>query len=121
MRRFAQSFISALLGAGFLMQATASPLSSPGDSDLIRERQERILDDQQKRLQELQQLPGVKQPLPPAIPSADESCFVINSIQLKGATCISAVSQHELLNPFEKRCLGSGQLNQLLKAVSRIH
>ncbi|MDX3995099.1 ShlB/FhaC/HecB family hemolysin secretion/activation protein [Pseudomonas aeruginosa] len=103
------------------MQATASPLSSPGDRDLIRERQERVLEDQQKRLQELQQLPGVKPPVPPATPSADESCFVINSIQLKGATLISAVRQRELLKPFEKRCLGSGQLNELLKAITQYY
>ncbi|WP_239068368.1 ShlB/FhaC/HecB family hemolysin secretion/activation protein [Aquipseudomonas alcaligenes] len=103
------------------MQATASPLSSPGDRDLIRERQERVLEDQQKRLQELQQLPGVKPPVPPATPSADESCFVINSIQLKGATLIPAVSQRELLKPFEKRCLGSGQLNELLKAITQYY
>lgn len=121
MRWFAQSFFSALLGAGCLMQATASPLSSPGDRDLIRERQERVLEDQQKRLQELQQLPGVKPPVPPATPSADESCFVINSIQLKGATLIPAVSQRELLKPFEKRCLGSGQLNELLKAITQYY
>lgn len=121
MRWFAWSFFSALLGAGCLMQATASPLSSPGDRDLIRERQERVLEDQQKRLQELQQLPGVKPPVPPATPSADESCFVINSIQLKGATLISAVRQRELLKPFEKRCLGSGQLNELLKAITQYY
>lgn len=121
MRWFAWSFFSALLGAGCLMQATASPLSSPGDRDLIRERQERVLEDQQKRLQELQQLPGVKPPVPPATPSADESCFVINSIQLKGATLIPAVRQRELLKPFEKRCLGSGQLNELLKAITQYY
>ncbi|HEJ6403202.1 TPA: ShlB/FhaC/HecB family hemolysin secretion/activation protein [Pseudomonas aeruginosa] len=121
MRWFAQSFFSALLGAGCLMQAFASPLSSPGDRDLIRERQERVLEDQQKRLQELQQLPGVKQPALPATPSADESCFVINSIQLKGATLIPAVRQRELLKPFEKRCLGSGQLNELLKAITQYY
>ena len=121
MRWFAQSFFSALLGAGCLMQATASPLSSPGDRDLIRERQERVLEDQQKRLQELQQLPGVKQPALPATPTADESCFVINSIQLTGATLIPAVRQRELLKPFEKRCLGSGQLNELLKAITQYY
>lgn len=121
MRWFAWSFFSALLGAGCLMQAFASPLSSPGDRDLIRERQERVLEVQQKRLQELQQLPGVKQSAPPATPSADESCFVINSIQLKGATLIPAVRQRELLKPFEKRCLGSGQLNELLKAITQYY
>lgn len=75
MRWFARSFFSALLSAACLMQAFALPLSSPGDRDLIRERQERVLEDQQKRLQELQQLPGVKQPGLPATSTADESCL----------------------------------------------
>lgn len=121
MKWLARSFFSALLSAACLMQAFALPLSSPGDRDLIRERQERVLEDQQKRLQELQQLPGVKQPVLPATPTADESCFVINSIQLTGATLIPAVRQRELLKPFEKRCLGSGQLNELLKAITQYY
>ena len=121
MKWLARSFFSALLSAACLMQAFALPLSSPGDRDLIRERQERVLEDQQKRLQELQQLPGVKQPALPATPTADESCFVINSIQLTGATLIPAVRQRELLKPFEKRCLGSGQLNELLKAITQYY
>ncbi|MDH4655033.1 hypothetical protein FUT48_07315 [Pseudomonas sp. JG-B] len=36
----------------------ASADVSPGDRDLIRDRQERLLQEQQKRLEELQQLPG---------------------------------------------------------------
>ncbi|WP_423836509.1 hypothetical protein [Stutzerimonas stutzeri] len=30
----------------------------PGDRDLIRDRQERLLEEQRRRLEELQQLPG---------------------------------------------------------------
>ncbi|MCD2822933.1 ShlB/FhaC/HecB family hemolysin secretion/activation protein, partial [Pseudomonas aeruginosa] len=38
--------------------AGAAPFTSPGDRDLIRDRQQRLLDEQRKRLEELQQLPG---------------------------------------------------------------
>ncbi|MGK6670265.1 hypothetical protein ACKVAY_020040 [Pseudomonas aeruginosa] len=38
--------------------ASAAPFTSPGDRDLIRDRQQRLLDEQRKRLEELQQLPG---------------------------------------------------------------
>jgi len=34
------------------------PVLSPSETDLIRDRQERLLQDQQKRLDELQQLPN---------------------------------------------------------------
>jgi len=36
----------------------AVPILSPSETDLIRDRQERLLQDQQKRLDELQQLPN---------------------------------------------------------------
>ncbi|HBO2296916.1 TPA: hypothetical protein ACRNUV_003706, partial [Pseudomonas aeruginosa] len=35
--------------------ASAAPFTSPGDRDLIRDRQQRLLDEQRKRLEELQQ------------------------------------------------------------------
>ncbi|MEF2047679.1 ShlB/FhaC/HecB family hemolysin secretion/activation protein, partial [Pseudomonas aeruginosa] len=41
-----------------LLMASAAPFTSPGDRDLIRDRQQRLLDEQRKRLEELQQLPG---------------------------------------------------------------
>jgi len=37
--------------------SAADPILPPSDTDLIRDRQERLLQDQQKRLDELQQLP----------------------------------------------------------------
>ncbi len=52
--------------------ASAAP-SPPGDRDLIRDRQQRLLDEQRKRLEELQQLPGKERPplrMPPAATSA---------------------------------------------------
>ncbi|PRB95164.1 ShlB family hemolysin secretion/activation protein, partial [Pseudomonas cedrina] len=39
-----------------LNSASAAP--TPGDQDLIRDRQNRLLEEQQRRLQELQDLPG---------------------------------------------------------------
>jgi len=36
----------------------ADPILFPGDTDLIRDRQERLLQEQQRKLDELQQLPG---------------------------------------------------------------
>ncbi|MFJ2380219.1 ShlB/FhaC/HecB family hemolysin secretion/activation protein, partial [Pseudomonas protegens] len=42
--------------------ATAAPLPgpafNPGDQDLIRDRQNRLLEEQQRRLEELKDLPG---------------------------------------------------------------
>lgn len=96
----------------------SAPIPTPGDQDLIRERQNRLLDDQQRRLQELQQLPGnTAQPSAPANP-ADTRCFPIREVQLRGAEQLSAAEQASLLAPYNGQCLGVTQLNGLLKAVT---
>ncbi|WP_375741574.1 ShlB/FhaC/HecB family hemolysin secretion/activation protein [Pseudomonas boanensis] len=91
---------------------------SPGDRELIRERQERILDEQRRRFDELQQLPGKTESTEPPAPADETQCFHIRSIHLQGADHIPAPRQHELLAPFEGHCLGSTRLNELLKAIT---
>ncbi len=55
--------------------ASAAPFTSPGDRDLIRDRQQRLLDEQRKRLEELQQLPGKGAPAAADASGDDERCF----------------------------------------------
>lgn len=59
--------------------------ATPGEQDLIRDRQDRLLEEQRRRLDDLKDLPG-KQSLPvaPAAPAHDR-CFTIQRIELKGA------------------------------------
>ncbi|HDY99319.1 MAG TPA: ShlB/FhaC/HecB family hemolysin secretion/activation protein [Pseudomonas sabulinigri] len=90
----------------------------PGDRDLIRERQERVLEEQRRRLKELQQLPGKPQAQPPAVVTPEGHCFDIQSIKLSGANLITQAQQDELLTPFLGRCLGSGELNNVLKTIT---
>ena len=92
--------------------------TSPGDRDLIRERQEQVLEEQRRRLEQLQQLPGKPQVQSPATDASDGRCFDIQSIELTGATLISQAQQVELLSPFLGRCLGTGELNNVLKAIT---
>jgi len=93
----------------------------PADRDLIRDRQERVLQEQQKRLEELQQLPGksVDSTAPAANPQGP--CFAIRSIKLQSVTLISPARQAELLRPYEGQCLGSSQLNELLKSITQYY
>jgi hemolysin activation/secretion protein len=96
----------------------AALAQTPADHELIRERQERLLQEQQRRLDELLQLPGpVQQPAGEPV-VADERCFDIRQIELSGATLLSPADQAAILKPFTGQCLGVGQLNQLLKAVT---
>ena len=91
---------------------------TPGDRDLIRERQERLLQEQERRLDELRQLPGKVDQLPAQPVTEDERCFAIKQINLVGATLLSAADQASILKPYSGQCLGVGQLNQLLKDIT---
>nr|WP_109785719.1 ShlB/FhaC/HecB family hemolysin secretion/activation protein [Pseudomonas sp. OV226] len=107
-----------LSGLSALGSAQAAPEPNPGDQGLIRERQERLLEQQQRRLEELKTLPGkAVQPTPPATP-ADTRCFPIKDIELKGAGSLSAAERERLLKPYIGQCLGVTQLNELLKVIT---
>ncbi|WP_340555598.1 two-partner secretion system transporter TpsB2 [Pseudomonas aeruginosa] len=100
------------------LMASAAPFTSPGDRDLIRDRQQRLLDEQRKRLEELQQLPGKGAPAAADASGGDERCFEIRRIELEGAGHLGESARRQLLAPYQGRCLGVGQLNALLKAVT---
>lgn len=108
--------LASLLAIALLPPATYG--QTPGDRDLIRERQERLLQEQERRLEELRQLPG-EAPVaaePPA--PTDERCFDIQQISLQGASLLSEADKAAILQPFAGECLGVGQLNQVLKAIT---
>ena len=105
-----------LLACLSLNSATAAP--TPGDQDLIRDRQNRLLEEQQRRLQELQDLPGKEaKPQAPALP-ADTRCFPIKDIEIKGADSLAASDRERLLKPYIGQCVGVSQLNELLKVIT---
>ncbi|MEN5092895.1 ShlB/FhaC/HecB family hemolysin secretion/activation protein [Pseudomonas protegens] len=97
---------------------SAAPLQTPGDRDLIRDRQQQLLQDQQKRLDELQQLPGKTLPPAPAEQPGEQRCFTIKTVVLKGAEHLSAADQERLVAPYRDQCLSVAQINTLLKAIT---
>lgn len=101
--------------------AFAATPPSPGDRDLIRDRQERLLQEQQRRLQDLQNLPGQNIPAPTPGTAEDTRCFDIRTITLQGAERLGERRQRELIAPYEGRCLGVGQFNALLKAITNAY
>ncbi len=109
------TLLGLMLSLGAVVPAIAA---TPGEQDLIRDRQDRLLEEQRRRLEELKDLPG-KQSLPatPAAP-ADARCFDIKRIELKGSDSLSAAERQRLIAPYQGRCLGVTQLNELLKAVT---
>ncbi len=93
----------------------------PGDQDLIRERQNRLLEDQQRRLEQLKELPGkAARPEAPAAP-VDSRCFPIQTIELQGADHLPVAERERLLKPYAGQCLGVAQLNALLKDITNYY
>jgi hemolysin activation/secretion protein len=117
MRRWLIAAVPLFLVSSFTFAAPGD-LASPGDRELIRDRQQRLLEEQRQRLQDLQQLPGREAPSAPAVPVEEPRCFEIRRIRLQGATLIGERRQRELLAPYEGRCLGASQLNELLKTIT---
>ncbi|MFO5890709.1 hypothetical protein ACLBSJ_33395, partial [Klebsiella pneumoniae] len=66
-------------------RAIAPSSTTSADRDLTRDRQQRLLDEQRKRLEELQQLPGKGAPAAAGASGDDERCFEIRRIELEGA------------------------------------
>ncbi|MND30269.1 Hemolysin transporter protein ShlB precursor [compost metagenome] len=106
-----------LVVLGFAAGAPAFA-ATPGDQDLIRDRQDRLLLEQQRRLEELRDLPGQEtlEPSAPAVP--DTRCFPIDTIVIKGADSLSEADREHLVQPWLGQCLGVSQLNAVLKAIT---
>ncbi|MDU9401318.1 ShlB/FhaC/HecB family hemolysin secretion/activation protein [Pseudomonas sp. zfem004] len=101
-----------------LLCSSTVSAATPGDTDLIRERQDRLLEEQGRRLEDLKNLPGQSHnPQTPSAPN-DERCFPIRSIDLEGADSLSSAERQHLIAPFAGQCLGVAQLNQLLKTIT---
>ncbi|MGY2282988.1 ShlB/FhaC/HecB family hemolysin secretion/activation protein [Pseudomonas gingeri] len=97
---------------------TAHAADNPGVTDLIRDRQDRLLEEQRRRLEELKDLPGkAAAPVAPTTP-VDTRCFPIKTIELKGADSLSEAERERLLKPYIGQCLGVPQLNELLKVIT---
>ncbi|KAA0978051.1 ShlB/FhaC/HecB family hemolysin secretion/activation protein [Pseudomonas sp. ANT_H12B] len=115
MRLFSFAVLGCLSG---LSSAVAAPSPTPGEQDLIRERQNRLLEQQQRRLDELKELPG--KTVAPTAPSApvDSRCFPIRQIVINGADHLSESDRKQATQPYEGQCLGTSQLNELLKVIT---
>ncbi|EJF92237.1 ShlB/FhaC/HecB family hemolysin secretion/activation protein [Bartonella taylorii] len=53
--------------------------------------------------------------------STEKTCLPIKSIELVGAQLISHTDLHEAISLWEGRCLGIAEINQVLKAVTKLY
>lgn len=107
-----------LAGVSGLNVAQAAVEPYPGEQGLIRERQERLLEEQRRRLEQLKQLPGTAPvSVEPELPG-EARCFVIGEILLEGAEHLGESARKQLLQPYQGQCLGTVRLNNLLKTIT---
>ncbi|WP_341964470.1 ShlB/FhaC/HecB family hemolysin secretion/activation protein [Pseudomonas sp. RC10] len=107
-----------IAGLGLISTAYAAPGANPGDRSVITDRQERLLEDQRRKLEQLQHLqtPTIT-PTRQSKPTSS-ACFPIRRITLKGAAHLSVADQRRLVEPFHNQCLGAAQLDGLLRGVT---
>lgn len=104
-------FISAWLQAAKL----------PGDREFSRDRQQRLLQEQQQRLDELQSLPGAAPEVITDPASTDGHCIDVRRIELSGVTLLGSSVQDRLIWPYQEQCLTAAQLNLILQDITHAY
>jgi hemolysin activation/secretion protein len=126
LRRAALTLLSCagLLGGPELSLAQSTPTppvgAAAGNHELHRQRQERLIDEQRQRLNELQRSTPIESPAPGAS-LADSRCFSIERIEIEGAPLLKAKARAKLLAPFEGRCLSTSDIDAVLRAITEYY
>lgn len=110
------AILSFLLVSSALAQAQL-----PMDRELSHERQQRLLQEQQRRIEELQNLPSRELSVP-SLPTDDSTaCIQIQTIELNGANTLSRRQRIQILQPFVDQCLTAKDLNRLLSDITHAY
>lgn len=107
--------------AFFCVSNVVAQTQLPLDRELAQERQERVLQEQQRRLDELQALPGPALSVP-SLPADDSSaCLDVQTIELNAAHLLSVRQRAELTHSFTAQCLTVSDLNRLLSDITNAY
>src|SRR5690554_2085236 len=117
---FSKAYGCAFLFLMCVSSAFAQP-QLPTDRELSRERQERLLQEQQRRLEELQSLPGRQLSAPSRPADENAACIQVQKIELSGASVLSLRQRTQLLQPFIEQCLTANDLNRLLSNITNAY
>lgn len=126
--RACAAFAALAVSSVFHVPPAARAQSPPAfPQSIIRQQQEILQRNEQERREqirrrELEMLrPGgasLKSAPPPSAPVAPGACFEVQTITLQGNTRLSADRLDEGLAPFQGRCLGLADLDDLLRSLS---
>ena len=102
----------------FIFSSQIRAGSTSGLDELIKSRQQTLLDDQRVRLKALDNLPGQKSLKDEVAHYEDDRCFFIKTINLEGASALSKPIRQTLVKPYLNKCLGVSSLNHILRVIT---
>ena len=113
-----------------LLFPVESEAQTPADLLILQQQQEEILRRQQ--LEELRQkLENDIRRRPPVTPQAKrlepgqatpgESCIQVDTIDIVGSTRLSKELKKAIVSPYEGRCIGLGQINEIVRATTNLY
>jgi hemolysin activation/secretion protein len=116
------------LAALYLWSVTAVAVELPPEvkagatsQNFIQGDQQRLLEEQRHRLQQLQRLPGRSEAPSASTASPQVQCLPIEVIDLEGVVLLSDDFQQTIIEPFTGHCLTADDLNELLQAVTQAY
>lgn len=109
------------LSSGYAAEAPITPGADPASRNLNRNQQSRLLDEQARRLDALQQLPGDRDAVTPSPVPESNHCFLIDAVHLEGMTLLDLDTRRQLLLPVIDHCVALDDLNELLRHITQTY
>lgn len=122
-RPFCRALLLGLLGAS---PAFAADPGQPGQ-EALRQHQQQQLELQRMQLEERQRqlqrgnFGGSTAPAPVSPPIADHDCWPLSGTRVGGVTLLSRGRLDRTLGPLISECMGPGQINRLLAAITHLY
>ncbi|WP_084516257.1 ShlB/FhaC/HecB family hemolysin secretion/activation protein [Desulfovibrio cuneatus] len=111
----------------FIVTSSAFAAAPTGDMARIRRQQEQVLLQQEERMREQERFFQRNAPARPGMQTkqfekepekADAPCVEVRSIQLEGATLVSASALAAITGKYENQCLSLAQVNNILREIT---
>ncbi|EGI5052528.1 hypothetical protein CRQ31_09770 [Salmonella enterica subsp. enterica serovar Worthington] len=111
-------FVMFVIAYGYTSPVFAASVS-PADRNVIQQRQQQLLNENQRQREELERSVTLPETVTPKTSGRTEGpCFVISRIDIDGATKLSAAAATKLTAQWLNQCLDIPRLTELTNAIS---
>ncbi|MDE1466082.1 ShlB/FhaC/HecB family hemolysin secretion/activation protein, partial [Spartinivicinus poritis] len=102
-------------------QAYSQEVVTPLDQNTIEMQQRQLIEQQQRRIEELKKLPGpIVEDEEGALPT-DGRCFEVKEIEITGVSLFKPAEIIAITQPFINTCVGMPQINSLLRKLTNLY